>query len=180
MTSNISSETASNVTESASSSAAILIQMTTHIEQLEEHRWQQNLKIDKSDQFDETKEKLRQWLMQMNVHMSTQFYQLETEKDKIMLTISYLIRKIADWVQSYINRKFHSENDNKEDKMFSNYQKFVNKITTAFESVNLKREIKHKLEHLRQKKSVSNYVTDFRQIVSVLDWNEKAYVSLFY
>ena len=59
MTSNTSSETAFNVTESASSSAAILIQMTTHIKQLEEHQQQQNLKVSKSNQFNETKKKFR-------------------------------------------------------------------------------------------------------------------------
>ena len=59
MISNIFSETAFNVTESASSSVQILIQMQTHIEQLEEQHQQQNLKIDKSDQFDEIKKKFR-------------------------------------------------------------------------------------------------------------------------
>ena len=53
--------------------------------------------------------------------------------------------------------------------MFNDYNKFVNKITAAFESVNLKRETEHKLKHLKQKKSASNYATDFKQIVSVLD-----------
>ena len=60
MTSNTLSETAFNVTESASSSAQILIQMQACIEQLEEQYQQQNLKIDKSDQFDRTKKKFRQ------------------------------------------------------------------------------------------------------------------------
>ena len=96
MTSNILSEAASNVTELTSSPAAILIQMTTRIEQLEGHQQQQNLKVGKPDQFNETKEKLRQWLTQMNVHMSAQSYQLRTEGDKIMLTISYLINKAAN------------------------------------------------------------------------------------
>ena len=96
MISNTFSETAFNMTESASSSTQILIQMQTCIEQLEEQCWQQNLKIDKPDQFDETKEKLRQWLVQMNVHMSAQFYQLRTKKNKVMLAISYLISKTAD------------------------------------------------------------------------------------
>ena len=99
----------------------------------------------------------------MNVHMSTQFYQLETEEDKIMLTISYLTGKAADWVQFYINRKFHSE-DSKDEKneMFSDYDKFVNKITAAFELMNSKREIKQKLEHLKQKESAFIYAADFR------------------
>ena len=57
---NIFSETVFNVIESASSSAQILTQMQTHIEQLERQHQQQNLKIDKSDQFNETKKKLRQ------------------------------------------------------------------------------------------------------------------------
>ena len=74
--------------------------------------------------------------------------------------------------------KFHF--DDKEDKMFSSYSKLMNKIMTAFESVNSKREIKYKLEHLKQKKFVSDYAADFRQIIFILDWNDEAYVSLFY
>ena len=139
MTSNTLNKTAFNVTESASSSAQILIQMQTCIEQLEEQHQQQNLKIDKSDQFNRTKKKLRQWLVQMNIHMSAQFYQFETEKNKVMLAISYLTDKAADWIQFYINEKFHSEDSkDEEDEMFNNYNKFVNKIMTAFESMNWK------------------------------------------
>ena len=181
MTSNTFSETAFNVMRSASSPAQILTQMQTCIEQLEEQCWQQNLKINKSDQFDETKKKLRQWLIQMNVHMSAQFYQLEMKKDKVMLAISYLTDKAADWIQFYINKKFHLENlKNKEDKMFDDYNKFVNKITAAFESMNFKREIEWKLKYLKQKESVFIYAADFRQIIFILDWNDEVYVLLFY
>ena len=103
----------------------------------------------------------------MNVHFSAQFYQLKTENDRVMLVISYLTDKTADWIQSYINKKFHSEKEKNE--MFSSYEKFVKKIIAAFESVNSKKEVKYKLEHLKQKKSALNYATDFRQIVSMLD-----------
>ncbi len=136
------------------------------------------MKIRKSDQFDKIKEKLRQWLTQMNMHLSMQFYQLKTKDNKIMLIISYLISKTVDWIQSYINKKFHSKKE--KNKIFSNYEKFVKKIIAVFKSVNSKREVKCKLEHLKQKKSASNYAVKFRQIISVLDWNNKAYVSLFY
>ena len=64
--------------------------------------------------------------------------------------------------------------------MFSSYKKFVKKIIAAFKSVNSKREAEHKLEHLKQKESALNYTAEFRQIISVLNWNNKAYVSLFY
>ena len=60
MTFNIFNETASNVTELMSSSAQILTQIQACIKQLEEQHQQQNLKIDKSDQFNRTKKKLRQ------------------------------------------------------------------------------------------------------------------------
>ena len=64
--------------------------------------------------------------------------------------------------------------------MFNNYDKFMNKIITVFESVNLKKEAEWKLEYLKQKKSASIYTADFKQIVSILDWNDETYVSLFY
>ena len=136
------------------------------------------MKTEKSDQFNENKKKLRQWLIQMNIHFSAQFYQLEMKDDKIMLIISYLTDKTADWIQSYINKKFHSEK--KKNEMFSNYEKFVKKIITVFESVNSKRKAECKLKHFRQKKSALNYAAKFRQIVSMLNWDDEVYVSLFY
>ena len=110
-----------------------------------------------------------------------QFYQLKTEEDKIMLIINYLISKTADWIQSYINKKFHlKDSKNEKDKMFNNYNKFVNKITIVFKSVNFKKKTEQKLEHLKQKKSALIYITNFKQIVSILDWNNETYVLLFY
>ena len=60
MTFNIFSETVFNMTELTSSSAQILIQIQTCIEQLEEQHQQQNLKINKLNQFNEIKKKLKQ------------------------------------------------------------------------------------------------------------------------
>ena len=64
--------------------------------------------------------------------------------------------------------------------MFSNYEKFVKKIIAIFKSINSKRKAEHKLEHLKQKESALNYTAKFRQIVTVLDWNNEVYVLLFY
>ena len=98
-----------------------------------------------------------------------------------MLTISYLTDKAADWIQLYINRKFHlKDSKDKEDEIFDDYNKFMNKITAAFESVNSKKKTEQKLKHLKQKKSAFIYAADFRQIISILDWDDEIYVSLFY
>ena len=60
-----------------------------------------------------------------------------------MLIISYLTNKTVDWIQLYINKKFHlKDSKNEKDEMFSDYDKFVNKITAAFESINFKKKIK--------------------------------------
>ena len=60
MTFNNFSNIAFNIAELSSNSAQILIQMQSHIKQLEEQCQQQQLKIEKSDQFNRIKEKLRQ------------------------------------------------------------------------------------------------------------------------
>ena len=57
---NNSNDITFNVAELSSNSAQILIQMQSHIKQLERQHQQQQLKTEKSDQFDEIKEKLRQ------------------------------------------------------------------------------------------------------------------------
>ena len=114
----------------------------------------------------------------MNMHLNAQFYQLETEDNRIMLVINYLTDKTVNWIQSYINKKFHSNEE--KDKMFNNYEKFMKKIIAAFKLINSKKKAEHKLEHFKQKKSVLSYTTKFRQIVFVLNWNDEAYISLFY
>ena len=53
--------------------------------------------------------------------------------------------------------------------MFSDYDKFVNKITAAFKSVNFKKKTEQKLEHLKQKELTLIYTADFKQIVSILN-----------
>ena len=55
-----------------------------------------------------------------------------------------------------------SDTKNNENMSMNNYDKFMNKITAAFESVNLKRETEWKFEYLKQKESVFIYMTDFR------------------
>ena len=57
---NNSSDTAFNVAELSSNSAQILTQMQSCIKQLEKQHKQQQLKTEKSDQFDKIKKKLRQ------------------------------------------------------------------------------------------------------------------------
>ena len=144
---NNSSDIAFNVAESSSNSAQILIQIQSCIEQLEEQYQQQQLKIEKSNQFNKIKKKLKQWLIQMNIHLNMQSYQLKIKDNRVMLAISYLTNKTVNWIQSYINKKFHSEK--KKNEMFNNYKKFVKKIIAVFESINLKRKIKYKLEHFK-------------------------------
>ena len=60
MTLNNSSDITFNVAELSSNSAQILTQMQSRIKQLERQCQQQQLKTEKSDQFDEIKKKLRQ------------------------------------------------------------------------------------------------------------------------
>ena len=57
---NNSSDITFNVAELSSNSAQILIQMQSCIKQLKKQHQQQQLKIEKSDQFNRIKEKLRQ------------------------------------------------------------------------------------------------------------------------
>ena len=64
--------------------------------------------------------------------------------------------------------------------MFNDYDKFVEKITAVFNEVDEKREAEWKLNYLTQIKLASVYATEFRQIISVLDWNNKAYMMMYY
>ena len=60
MTFNNSSDITFNIAELSSNSAQILTQMQSCIKQLEEQHQQQQLKTEKSDQFDKIKEKFKQ------------------------------------------------------------------------------------------------------------------------
>ena len=81
----------------------------------------------------------------MNINMSAQSTRLKDKEDKMMLAISYLMRKAADWVQSYVKNRFHEE---KRDNMFNQYQNFMNKITMVFEKTDELREAERKLRQI--------------------------------
>ena len=58
-----------------------------------------------------------------------QSYKLIIENDKIIIAMSFLTEKAADWAQSYIKEKFYGRDKNK---IFSSYIKFVKKIISVF------------------------------------------------
>ena len=75
--------------------------------------------------------------------MSTQLEKIINKNNKIILVINFLINKVANWAQFYIKKKFYE--DDEEDEIFINYNKFMEKITTAFEEIDKKQFLSFQL-----------------------------------
>ena len=93
----------------------------------------------------------------MNIHMSAQFYQLETEENKIILAISYLIDKAADWIQFYINEKFHSENLKDEKNEIKNKLIKIKWSNNLNKMIKIAVQINNHLWKKQQKKKKKNF-----------------------
>jgi hypothetical protein len=144
------------------------------------------VKTGKPTKFDGTRDKLRQWLAQMDIYIDSQEHQITNEADKVILAASFLEGKAADWFEPFLRILYHRNESgvptdtDLADKIFKKYSNFTQQITLVFGQIEEKREAERKLRRLRQTKSASLYATEFLQVTSRLDWDDEAYIAIFY
>ena len=108
------------------------------------------IKVTKSEFFEDERKKLQEWLAQMNIFMSFQKNHIRIKKDKILLAASFLKDKVFNWFESYIRAQFHLRENNENDKnsaeMFAAYLTFMKKIMMMYGQMNEKAEAERQLE----------------------------------
>ena len=132
------------------------------------------MKVEKSNVYHEDRQNLKNWFMQFKIYFS--FHSVSKTR-KILFVSIYFKKRIQYWIKLYFKKHFDDDENSK--KMFSNFNKFKNKLQRIFNIFNEKQTAKCMIQHLIQKTSTSNYVVKFQKYVNFTKWNDVVFMTMF-
>jgi hypothetical protein len=137
-------------------------------------------KLPKAEPFDGTRAKLRGFLTQMNMHLDANKTKLPSQADKVIFVATHLRGQAWNWFEPYI-REYYEKQSNEWStitrNIFTSYAGFRRYLEQTFGDIDAEATAERRLKQLRQTTSASAYFSEFYQLISNVDWNEKAYVS---
>jgi len=141
------------------------------------------LKVPALNVFTGEREKLRAFLIKLELYIEFNQAKFRFEMDKGLFTVSYLKDAAFNW----IDLKLHEFLDktlkkwmNDKESIFDNYKKFKNELQRAFKVVDEKWAAERWLHILKMNKSAAKYATEFQWIAALMDWDDDALVLQYY
>jgi hypothetical protein len=116
----------------------------------------------------------------MNMHLDANKTKLPGQADKVIFVATHLRGQAWNWFEPYI-REYYEKQSNEWStitrNIFTSYAGFRRYLEQTFGDIDAEATAERKLKQLRQTTSASAYFSEFYQLISNVDWNEKAYVS---
>ena len=109
--------------------------------------------------------------------------QFSSETFKMLFATSYLEKTILDWMQSRMKDYLRNSKSKREIETFQIFHNFINMtivIKKAFEDKNENRVNERKLLILRQQKTMTIYVAQFRTLIYKTNWDDSILKTHFY
>ena len=125
------------------------------------------IKINKFDIYREDRNKLNNWLTQVDVYFA--FNHVFKSKKTLFASI-FFKDKVEAWLKSQL-RKYLDDDEN-DTKIFANYDKFKKEIRRIFEIVNEKFTTKRNFQHITQRIATIEYAIKFQEEVEKIEWND--------
>lgn len=144
---------------------------------------QTRFKLEKPEKFSGERGKLRGFLTQMRAYILYCSNELPNESDKVLCAASLLSGQALAWFEPMMRDFLTYTGGKQEDetkRLFGDYEEFEEALKGAFGDPNEERANERRLENLRQKGAASQYVAEFRQISSHLDWDDEPLMAAFY
>ena len=118
--------------------------------------------------YKEDRDFLKSWIMQMSVYFMLHANQFSSETFKMLFATSYLEETTLDWVQSRVKDYFRNSKSKREIETSQIFHNFINMtiaIKKAFEDNDEDRVNERRLLILRQQKTMTIYVAQFRTLI---------------
>ncbi|QRW23019.1 Retrotransposable element Tf2 protein [Rhizoctonia solani] len=115
-----------------------------------------------------------QWLDRMLLWGALHRDQFEEDKQLIVWILYHMEDKAADWALPIIGNILKGETNAP-----TTIPAMTTKFKEAFADPDAKRAAARKIAALTQTTTTSEYVTEFRNLMAELDWNEEAYIAQF-
>ena len=133
--------------------------------------------------YKENRDFLKSWIMQMSVYFMLHANQFSNEVFKMLFATSYLIKTTLDWVQSRVKdylKNLKTKRETKTSQIFHNFINMTIAIKKAFEDNDEHKVNKRKLLILRQQKTITIYVVQFRTLIYKINWDDSILKIHFY
>ncbi|QRW23997.1 Retrotransposon-derived protein PEG10 [Rhizoctonia solani] len=124
--------------------------------------------------FDAGGRKATQWLDRMMLWVALHRDQFDKEEQMVVWILYHMTDKAADWALPIIGNIIKGEGNPP-----TTIQALTGKFKEAFADPNAKRAAARKIAALSQVTTTAKYVTEFRNLMAELDWNEEAYIAQF-
>jgi ferritin-like metal-binding protein YciE len=111
-------------------------------------------------------------------------HDVPNDQDKILTANLHMKGKAANWMQPYVEDYLRNVNnialmrtDTKN--LFTSWSNFVDEMKRIFGEVDAENQAEKAITHLKQKKSVSSYTAEFKQLQARIDWDDPALRTVF-
>ncbi|KAF8759765.1 Retrotransposon-derived protein PEG10 [Rhizoctonia solani] len=118
--------------------------------------------------------KATQWLDWMMLWVALHCNQFDKEEQMVVWILYHMINKAANWALPIIGAIIKGKGSPP-----TTIQALTAKFKEAFADPNAKWAAARKIAALSQTTTTSKYVTEFRNLMAELDWNEEAYIAQF-
>ncbi|QRW20759.1 Retrotransposable element Tf2 protein [Rhizoctonia solani] len=118
--------------------------------------------------------KATQWLDRMLLWVTLHRDQFDEEEQMVVWILYHMTDKAADWALPIIGTIIKGKGNPP-----TTIQALTGKFKEAFDDPDAKRAAARKIAALSQTTTTSEYVTEFRNLMAELDWNEEAYIAQF-
>ncbi|KAF8749016.1 Retrotransposon gag protein [Rhizoctonia solani] len=118
--------------------------------------------------------KATQWLDRMLLWVALHRDQFDEEEQMVVWILYHMTDKAADWALPIIGTIIKGKGNPP-----TTIPALTAKFKEAFANPNAKRAAARKIAALTQTTTTSEYVTEFRNLIAELDWNEEAYIAQF-
>ncbi|KAF8753822.1 hypothetical protein RHS01_06833 [Rhizoctonia solani] len=119
-------------------------------------------------------QKATQWLDRMMLWVALHRDQFDKEEQMVVWILYHMTDKAADWALPIIGTIIKGEGNPP-----TTISALTAKFKEAFADPDAKRAAARKITALTQTTTTAEYVTEFRNLMAELDWNEEAYIAQF-
>ncbi len=138
-------------------------------------------KVAKPDFYYGEREKLEDWLMQLQLYFAFNGSALPAGQQPAF-AITYMRGRAQKWVHSSL-KKYLEDKDNEDNKhikqWMESFARFRVEIRRVFGPSNESKAATRIIQHLSQKKSAAEYSTQFQQYASRTDWDDNALMTMY-
>ena len=125
------------------------------------------IKINKFDIYHEDRNKLNNWLIQIDVYLA---FNHVLKSKRTLFASTFLKDKAKAWLKSQLQKYLDDNEDN--EKIFANYDKFKKEIRKNFEIVNEKFTTERNLQQITQRIATIEYAIKFQKQIQRIEWND--------